>query len=105
MELAGKKLGLIVAAPAGSPNFSHALGLAREALGRGLTVYLYLIDDGVAGLNSPGLSELEARGLKLFACAYSLQKRKLSMETTATLSGLTILSDIIGSSDRFLAFR
>lgn len=105
MELEGKKLGLLVSAPPESRNFLHALHLAEAALQRGVTVYLYLIDEAVTGLPHQMVTEAMEHGVKLFACAYSLQRRNLSLETTATLAGLTLLADIIHSSDRFLAFQ
>lgn len=104
MKLAGRKLGILISAPPSNRNFQHAVALAERAAAAGLQVFIYLIDDAVAGMPCEGLVELKGRGARLFACAYSLQKRELPMGEIATPSGLTILNDLIASTDRFVAF-
>ena len=103
--IASKKLGIMISAPRGSVNFSHGLGLAQAALKRGVSVYLYCIDRAVGGLPDERLARLRENGAKIFACAYSLQERGLEDHGGATLAGLTILSDIIASADRFVSFN
>lgn len=98
------KLGLLLACAPGSKNFQHGTGIAEAARKRGLGVYLYCIDEAVRAIKSPELQKLKAGGVRLFACAYSLQKRNLPLSESATLVGLTVLNDIITSTDRFLAF-
>lgn len=105
MTISGRKIGVLVSAAPAQPNFRHALRLAEEALGSKLDLYLYLIDEAVAALHEPKVLELQKRGAKVFVCAYSLQKRHFELQTEATLAGLTILSDIISASDRFVAFH
>ena len=45
------------------------------------------------------------RGLKPFACAYGAQRRDVVFSELATFSGLTILSEMIACTDRFLSFN
>lgn len=105
MSLHGKKLGLLLSTGPEQPAFHHGLRLAEAALGRGLSVYLYCIDEAVAGVNEPRLQALKARGLKLYACAYGANRRNLTMTDAATFAGLTVVSDIIAGTDRFLSFN
>jgi sulfur relay (sulfurtransferase) complex TusBCD TusD component (DsrE family) len=79
--------------------------VAEAALKEGIDVYLYCIDDAVAGIGDEKLQDLRVRGLKLFACAYGAQRRNLALSEQATFSGLTILSEIIACTDRFLSFN
>ena len=103
--LRGKKLGVLLSTPPGDQNFGRGLGLAEAALGEGVDVYLYCIDDAVAGIGDERLQDLKVRGLKLFACAYGAQRRDVVFSELATFSGLTILSEIIACTDRFLSFN
>ena len=107
MGLAQKRLGLLLSTGPRHPNLETALGLAGAALGRGASVYLYLIDDGVRTLADPRLRALPPRGLKLFACAYGCQKRRIPLEDSAeiTYCGLVVLTDLINGTDRFVALN
>lgn len=100
-----KKLGIMISARPGTVRFENGLNLASAALSRGIGVYLYCIDGAVEGLRDPRFNALRERGAKLFACAYSLQERELEAPRELTLSGLTILSDLIASTDRFVSFN
>lgn len=100
-----KKLGLLISIAPEQPGFAHALGLAEAALDKGLEVYLYCIDDAVAGIGAPRLQSLATRGLKLYACAYSAERRRLSRTDAAIFAGLASLSDLIAATDRFLSFN
>jgi sulfur relay (sulfurtransferase) complex TusBCD TusD component (DsrE family) len=51
------------------------------------------------------LNQLTADGLKLFACAYGAQRRSVALNEQATFSGLSLLSDVIASTDRFVSFN
>jgi sulfur relay (sulfurtransferase) complex TusBCD TusD component (DsrE family) len=104
MNHQGKKLGIMIGADPASRNFNHGIELAREALKSGLEVYVYCIDEGVRGVEEGSVQSLKREGAKLFACAYSLQKRNLPLTEHATMSGLTILNDVISSTDRFVSF-
>jgi hypothetical protein len=101
----GEKIGIMISAPAATSSFELGLAAAKNALSEGAQVYLYCIDSGVEGLQDPRLAELKNAGVHLFACAYSLQRRGLNAPPEATLSGLTILSDIMASADRFESFN
>lgn len=95
----------MISAQAGTTSFEQGLAAAENALQSGAQVYLYCIDSGVEGLNDPRLAKLKNAGVHLFACAYSLQRRGLSSPPEATLAGLTILSDIMASAERFESFN
>ncbi len=103
--LRGKKLGLLLSAPPDQPAFSHALRLAQTALDEGVRVYLYCMDDAVAGLAEPALQDLKRRGLSLYACAYAARKRRLPINDLATFAGLGSLVDLIVFTDRFAGFN
>jgi sulfur relay (sulfurtransferase) complex TusBCD TusD component (DsrE family) len=105
MELAGKKLGLMVSTNPGHPNLETALGLSSAALDRGVAVYLYLIDDAVSAVEDPRVQALAGRGARLFVCAYGCQKRRLPLSERATNCGLVVLTDIIAGSDRFVSLN
>jgi sulfur relay (sulfurtransferase) complex TusBCD TusD component (DsrE family) len=105
MDLHGKKLGLLISAPPEQPNFHRGLQLAETALDKGVDVYLYCIDEAVRGIGNPRLQSLSARGLKLYACAYGAQRRELPVNDQAVFAGLTVVSDLIASTDRFLSFN
>ena len=103
--LSGRKLGLMLACSPTSPKFHHGVLLAEEALKQGLRVYLYCIDDAVAGSGDERIRHLIDAGAHLFACAYGAQQRDLPRDDAATWSGLSTLSDIIAGTDRFLCFN
>jgi hypothetical protein len=105
MDLAKRKLGVLLSTDPQHPNLDVALGLGHAALDRGAGLYLYLIDDGVRALDDPRIRALPARGAKLFVCAYGCQKRRLPLEDTPdiTYCGLVVLTDIINGTDRFIA--
>jgi sulfur relay (sulfurtransferase) complex TusBCD TusD component (DsrE family) len=105
MVLRGKRLGVLLSIAPEHPNFTHGLRLAEAALTRGLEVYLYCIDDAVSGVASPELQELKARGLKLYACAYAAQRRQIPVSEEAVFSGLSVVSDLMASTDRFVSFN
>ena len=104
-SLAGKKLGILLSPPPTSPNFLHGLRVAETALAAGVDVYLYCIDEAVRGVADPRLQALRPRGLKLYACAYGAQRRNIPVDDRAAFAGLTVVSDLIASTDRFLAFH
>jgi sulfur relay (sulfurtransferase) complex TusBCD TusD component (DsrE family) len=105
MQLIGKKLGLLLSVAPNHPNFQHGLRLAEAAVRRGIHVYLYCIDEAVHGLDDPLLQDLKARGVNLFACAYGAQNRGVAISELATFSGLTVVSDLLASTDRFIALN
>lgn len=105
MVLKDKKLGIMVAAAPDQPNFGHAIALADRALARGVRVYLYCIDEGVRGVEEDRLQRLKHRGLNLYACAYSAQQRQIPVTEAAAFAGLTVVSDLIAATDRFVSFN
>jgi sulfur relay (sulfurtransferase) complex TusBCD TusD component (DsrE family) len=105
MDIAGRKLGLMLSTAPDHPNLDTAVGLAGAALERGAAVYLYLIDDAVTAVEHPRVQAVADRGARLFVCAYGCQRRRLPLSDRATNSGLVVLADIINATDRFLALN
>ncbi len=105
MELAGKKLGLMVSTGPEHANLDAALGLGEAAMNRGADVYLYLIDDAVRAVEEARVQRLAGRGLRLFVCAYGCQKRGLPLSDKATNCGLVVLTDVLNGTDRFVALN
>ena len=105
MSLHGKKLGLLISAAPDRPNFDRGLKLAEAALASGVTVYLYCIDEAVPAVADPRLQAMKARGLHLYACAYGAHRRNLQLDDCATYAGLSVVSELIASTDRFVSFN
>ena len=104
MDLRGKKLGVMIACPPDQPGFRHGVRIADAALASGVDVYLYCIDQAVPGISEVALQTLKPRGLKLYACAFGAQKNELPLNDDAVFAGLTVVSDIIADTDRFVCF-
>lgn len=102
--LSGRKLGVLLTTPPEHPNFRPALALMRAALDAGVRVYLYCIDEGVRAVATPEIQVLKQRGASLFGCAYGAGNRKIATDEAAAWSGLTVLADVVGSTDRFVSF-
>jgi hypothetical protein len=100
-----KKLGLLLSCPPAHPKFKHALELARAALRRKVQVYIYCIDEAVSGIAGEDLQNLKRQGLVLYGCAFSARCRNIPIDDRAAYSGLTVVSDIMAATDRFLAFN
>ena len=105
MSLRGKKLGLLLSTRPDHRSFRHGVNLAAAALDAGVNVYLYCIDDAVHGLDDAQLQSLKARGLNLFACAYGARRRNLATDERAVFAGLSVVSDLMAGTDRFLSFN
>ena len=107
MEIAKKKLGILLSTGPEHSNLETALELGTAALARGVDLYLYLIDDGVQALGDARLRALPGRGAKLFVCAYGCQKRRIPLEDDPAISycGLVVLTDLINGTDRFVALN
>jgi hypothetical protein len=100
-----KKLGILVSCNPTHRNFSHAVGLARAAVGRGVQVYFYCIDEAVRGIAREEMQKLKSDGAVLYGCAFSARTRNLPIDDLATYSGLTVVSDLLASTDRFVSFN
>ena len=107
MDLAKKKLGMLLSTGLEHENLETAVGLSQAALDRGAELYLYLIDDGVRALDDPRIRTLPERGAKLFVCAYGCQKRRIPLRDadSVTYCGLVVLTDLINATDRFIALN
>ncbi len=103
-DLAGKKLGVLLTVKPTDIRYAAAVRVIQGALEAGVRVYIYCIDDGVLCVAEPVIQEFKARGVSLYGCAYGAGRRKVALTEQAAWSGLTVLSDIIGSTDRFLSF-
>jgi len=79
-------------------------GLIQSGLKKGLSIYLYLVDEGVRCIRDKSLMEMAEKGLKLYVCAYGAQKRGISPSNVATFGGLAVLSELIKNCDRFIGF-
>jgi sulfur relay (sulfurtransferase) complex TusBCD TusD component (DsrE family) len=105
VQLSGKKLAILLSTSPDNTKFEHGLRLAEAAMRGGIEVYLYCIDEAIYGIGDPALQAMKSRGLKLFACAYAARERNLPITDLAAYSGLTIVSDLVSSTDRFVAFN
>lgn len=105
MSVAGKKLGVLISSRPDSASFGHGVNTVDAALRAGCDVYLYCIDDAVPGVSRPEVQALRARGLKLYACAYGAHRRHLALDDRAAFAGLTVVSDFIAATDRFVCFN
>ena len=103
-ELAGKKLGVLLTTTPAHPNFRPALALMNAALAAGVRVYLYCVDEGVHAVAAPEVQALKERGVSLFGCAYGAGRRNIPVDDAAAWSGLTVLADVVGSTDKFVSF-
>lgn len=101
----GRKLGVLLSTRPDQRPFRHGVRLAATALAAGVDVYLYCIDDAVWGVGDPELQSLKPRGLKLYACAYGAHRRNIPVNNLATFAGLTVVSDLMASTDRFVSFN
>lgn len=104
-SLRGKKLGVLLSTAADQPGFRHGVCLAAAALAAGVRVYLYCIDEAVRSVGDAQLQTLRVRGLSLYACAYGAQRRSLPLSDLATFAGLTVVSDLVSGTDRFVSFN
>ncbi|MFO1459201.1 MAG: DsrE family protein [Verrucomicrobiota bacterium] len=100
-----KKLGVLISAAPESSSFNHGVRLAAAALTAGCDVYLYCIDDAVPGVGRPDIQDLKGHGLKLYACAYGAHRRDVPVDDRAAFAGLTVVSDLIAGTDRFISFN
>ena len=103
-DLTGKKLGVLLTTPPEHPNFRPAVALMQAALDARVRVYLYCIDDAVRAIAAPEIQAIKERGASLFGCAYGAHRRHLAVDDSAAWSGLTVLADVVGSTDRFVSF-
>jgi sulfur relay (sulfurtransferase) complex TusBCD TusD component (DsrE family) len=102
--LVGQKLGVLLTTAPTHPHFRVALALMNAAVESGVRVYLYCIDEGVRAVAAPEVQALKERGVSLFGCAYGAGRRKIPIDDSAAWSGLTVLADVVGSTDRFVSF-
>lgn len=105
MSLSRKKLGVLLSARPGDAGFEQGLRVAGAALDQGVDVYLYCIDEAVRGVDDARLQALRTRGLKLYACAYGAHRRNIPLSDRAAFAGLTVVSDLMAGTDRFLSFN
>jgi hypothetical protein len=104
VDLKGKKLGVLLTTTPEHSNFRPAVALMNAALDAGVRVYIYCIDDAVRAIDTPEIQAIKARGASLFGCAYGAHRRRLPVNDLAAWSGLTVLADVVGSTDKFVSF-
>ena len=107
MALIDGSLALLLSTPVEHANLDTMLGLSRAALDAGLVVHVYLIDAGVTALTEPRVRELNARGVRLYACAYGCRKHRVALDDpeNVTYCGLVTLAELIRRTDRFVALN
>jgi len=105
MSLPEKKLGILLSTSPAHPDFQRGVEAAAAAVENGVKVYLYCIDDAVAGVGESQLQSLSQHGLILYACAYAAQRRGLPINDLATYAGLGVLGDLLAGTDEFLGFN
>ena len=71
----------------------------------GCDVYAYCIDEAVPGVSRLDVQALKAKGLKLYACAYGAHRHGVPINDLAAFAGLTVVSDLIAGTDRFISFN
>ena len=101
------KLGLLLSTPPTHPSVETVVQLAQAALRKGVDVYLYLIDEGVKTAVDQRYVGLIDAGVKMSVCAYGCQQHGVlttTIDSSASLSGLVVLSGIIDGFVRFLGF-
>ena len=103
------KVGFSLGTAPGEAGSDTALALALESARAGNETYLYLIDDGAAFAAPPHAATLApfvAANGRLFVCAHSCQRRGLPSSGLpgAVYCGLAMLSEIVRTTDRFVAF-
>src|ERR1700761_6373404 len=98
-ELSGKKIGVLLTTAPDHANFRPAVALMNAALDAGVRVYLYCIDDAVKAVDTPEIQAIKSRGASLFGCAYGAGRRSITLGDSAAWSGLTVLADVVGSTD------
>jgi hypothetical protein len=91
--------------PMTTPTRGRVDRFAAAAVEAGCDVFLYCIDDAVAGVRDPDLQALKSRGVRFYACAYGAHQRHLPVDDSATFAGLTVVSDLVASTDRFVSFN
>lgn len=68
-------------------------------------MYLYCIDDAVTGIGGSDLQSLKSAGLVLYGCAFSARCRNVPIDDLAAFTGLTIVSDLVAGTNRFVSFN
>jgi sulfur relay (sulfurtransferase) complex TusBCD TusD component (DsrE family) len=99
-----RRLSILLAAGPDHPGFQHGVRLAQAAVGQGIRVHLYCIDEGVWGLGSADVDDLRSNGVQVYGCAYAAERRGLPWERDIVYGGLALLSDLMAGCDRFVAF-
>jgi hypothetical protein len=105
MNVRGKKLGIVISAAPAKASFTHGIRFAAAALAAGCDVYLYCLDDAVSGAGAAELQALRPLGLKLYACAYGAHRRDVPVDDRAAFAGLTVVSDLVSGTERFVTFN
>lgn len=105
MSARPRKLGILLSVSPSHPPFLQGLRVAEAAMEAGCEVYLYCIDEAVKGVGNAHLQDLRHRGLKLYACAYGAHRHGVPVDDSAAFAGLTVVNDLIASTDRFVSFN
>ena len=96
---------LLLTTAAGHPSFENFCRTALCQLKNGDTVYAYLLHDAANCTNHPEIIALIKQGLKVQACAFAIETRKIKdIHPDIILSGLGSLTQLILHTDKFETF-
>ena len=104
LEFSKKRLGILVSCVPTSASWKHVEGLTLAGLERKVTVFLYFVGPATEHLENPLWADLSAKGVRVYAFGRSVRERRLDVADWVVLSGLSMLSDIVTKTDRFLSF-
>lgn len=101
----GESIGVMIKSNPGSSSYRRGLALVQDALESGCRVFLYLLDEAVAGVEDQELQSIINLGGKVSACAYALEKRAIECPESVIPAGLTMMSDVLLHPDNAFVFN
>ncbi len=104
MSAPDRTLGVLVAMPPGSLSYRYGMDLVRAALGQGILVRLYLLDEAVLNASGEEIARLAEMGARISGCALAARRRGVPLEEPVLWGGLGQLSDVVFGTDRFVGF-
>ena len=99
-----KKLGLMLMNGPDSQDVYTVIGLANAALDRGIEVDIFMMHNAVLNAAVAGLEKLADRGAKITVCAHNADELRAVRSEKFTYGSQYDHSNIVGDSDRYLAF-
>jgi sulfur relay (sulfurtransferase) complex TusBCD TusD component (DsrE family) len=102
--MAEKKLGILLFNGPESQDVYTAIGLADAALNRGIGVEMFMMYNAVQNIVVPELESLADRGATITVCTHNADERKAARSEKFRYGGQYDNANIVGDSDRYLAF-